>query len=429
MNRGAFEPSWRARVLSLTAILIGGLGVDALAQGAEAAVTPGALTAFIDCQRCPRDVQPYLRTELTYIDFARSRQDAAVHVLVTTERTGSGGHEWAVAFLGQREFEGVDDTLKFATGPSDTEEQARAVLLRTLQLGFVRYIARTSDAGKVMVAFTGAPKTRVAEAKDRWNSWVFSLRADGFANGEESRRSLNVFGNLGADRITERWKITAGLRLSTSESRFTLSDGVITSSRGDRGASTTTVRSIGEHWSLGGFASINASSYSNVALGWALSPAIEYNAFPYSQSTRRQLRFLYRIGPRFTRYEEPTVFEKTRETLGQHALGITLDQKTKWGSTRVSIDAQSHLHDIGSNSLSLATELNWRLVRGLSVRTSGNYSRVRDQRSIPRQAATDEEILLQISQLRSGYNYFVGFGLSYSFGATTNNVVNPRFGR
>ena len=54
---------------------------------------------------------------------------------------------------------------------------------------------------------------------------------------------------------------------------------------------------------------------------------------------------------------------------------------------------------------------------------------MRDQRSIQRQTATDEQILLQLNQLRSGYNYFASFGLSYSFGATTNNVVNPRFGR
>lgn len=429
MIRGPFRGGLWARPFGITLVLLGGLAKGALAQSPQTAATPGALRAFIDCRRCSSDVQQFLRTELTYIDFARDRQDAALHVLVTTERTGSGGEEWAVAFLGQREFASVDDTLKFATGPSDTEQQARELLLRTLRLGFVRYIARTDDASKLTITFAGAPKTRAAEVKDRWNSWVFSARAEGFANGEESRRFLNIYSNVGADRITERWKITTGIRFSTSRSRFTLSDGVVNSSRGDRGTQATVVRSLGEHWSAGGFASVNRSSFSNMALGWALSPAIEYNAFPYSQSTRRQLRFLYRIGPRYARYEELTVFEKTSETLGQQALDVTFDQKTKWGSTRVAIYAQSHMHDLGSNSLSFSTELNWRLVRGLSVRTSGNYSRVRDQRSIKRQTATDEEILLQLNQLRSGYNYYASFGLSYSFGATTNNVVNPRFGR
>ena len=298
-----------------------------------------------------------------------------------------------------------------------------------LRLGFVRYLARTPAADRLSVAYTGAPKAREEEKKDRWNSWVFSLRGDGFANGEESRRFLNVFGNVGADRITQRWKITTGVNLSTSRSRFALSDSVVKSSRGDHGAAATVVRSLGEHWSVGGFASINASSFSNLGLGWAISPALEYDVFPYSQSTRRQLRILYRIGPRFARYDEVTVFEKLRETLVQQSLIAALDQKTKWGSTRLSVDAQNHLHDFASNAVSVSGDFNWRLVRGLSVRAGGRYSRVRDQRSLPRQVATDEEILLQISQLRSGYNYFVNFGLSYSFGATTNNVVNPRFGR
>ncbi|MEO5763360.1 MAG: hypothetical protein ABIR28_13730 [Vicinamibacteria bacterium] len=394
-----------------------------------AAAQDGAISAYIDCQRCPSDYQQFFRTEITYVDFVRERQQADVHVLITTERTGSGGAAWSLAFLGQGAFAGVDDTLKFATPPASSEDQTRRMMTSILRLGFVPYIARTGQAEKLTVTFAGAPKAREEEKKDRWNSWVFSARADGFANGEESRRFLNVFGNVGADRVTQRWKITTGLNVSSSESQFTLSDGVVRSKRNSRGASATVVRSLGEHWSAGGFASMSGSSFSNIAFGWALSPAIEFDVFPYSDSTRRQLRFLYRAGPRFARYDQVTIFDKTRETLGQQSLGVTLDQKTKWGSTRISVEAQSHVHDLGSNSISVSGDLNWRLVRGLSVRTSGNYSRVRDQRSLPRVTATDEEILLQISQLRSGYNYFVSFGFSYSFGATTNNVVNPRFGR
>jgi hypothetical protein len=428
MFRRFLESVVRAPAFTV-AVAIASLAPKAYGQATDPAPFAGVLKVFVDCSVCSSDTQQFLRTELTYIDFTRDRQDASLHVLVTTERTGSGGDTWALSFLGQREFQGVDDTLKFSTAPADTEESTRAALLRTLTLGFVPYVARTDQADKLSVAFSGAPKKRVAEVKDRWNSWVMSVRGEGWANGEESRRFLSIYGNLGADRITERWKISTGLRFSTSKSRFSLSDGVVKSTRGDHGGSTTIVKSLGEHWSFGGFASVNASTYSNLAFGWDFSPALEYNVFPYSESTRRQLRFLYRIGPQFARYEQPTVFDQTRETLGQQALEVTLDQKTKWGSTRVSIFAQGHLHDLGSNSLSISTDINWRLVKGLSIRTSAYYQRSRDQRSIPRQVATDEEILLQISQLQSGYSYYASFGLTYSFGATTNNVVNPRFGR
>jgi hypothetical protein len=428
MVRRFLESVFRGLFLT-AAIVIATAAPKAHGQTPDPAPFTGVLKVFVDCSDCSNDTQQFLRTELTYIDFTRDRQDASIHVLVTTERTGSGGDTWAVAFLGQREFQGVDDTLKFSTAPADTEERTRAALLRTLTLGLVPYVARTDQAEKLTVAFSGAPQKRVAEVKDRWNSWVMSARAEGYGNGEESRRFLSIYGNLGADRITANWKITTGLRFSTSRNRFSLSDGVVKSTRGDHGGSTTIVKSLGEHWSAGGFASFNSSTYSNLASGWDFAPAVEYNVFKYSESTRRQLRFLYRIGPQVARYEQPTIFDKTSETLGQQALEVTLDQKTKWGSTRLSIFAQNHLHDFGSNSLSVSTDLNWRLVKGLSIRTSIYYQRQRDQRSIPRQVATDQEILLQISQLRSGYSYYASFGLSYSFGATTNNVVNPRFGR
>ena len=98
----------------------------------------GVLRVFIDCQRCPREVQQFLRTEFTYIDFARDRQDGSVHVLVTSERTGSGGQEWTVSFLGQREYVGIEDTLKFATEPADTEEKTRTALAKTLQISQLR---------------------------------------------------------------------------------------------------------------------------------------------------------------------------------------------------------------------------------------------------------------------------------------------------
>ena len=52
-----------------------------------------------------------------------------------------------------------------------------------------------------------------------------------------------------------------------------------------------------------------------------------------------------------------------------------------------------------------------------------------DQLNIPRGELDDENILIRLRQLRSGFNYFTSVGLSYTFGSIFNNVVNPRFGR
>jgi hypothetical protein len=37
-------------------------------------------------------------------------------------------------------------------------------------------------------------------------------------------------------------------------------------------------------------------------------------------------------------------------------------------------------------------------------------------------------VLLQLRELRSGYEVRFSFGVRYSFGSLFNNVVNPRFG-
>jgi hypothetical protein len=69
-----------------------------------------------------------------------------------------------------------------------------------------------------------------------------------------------------------------------------------------------------------------------------------------------------------------------------------------------------------------------RVFKGFSVSVFGEFSRTRDQVYLPRGAASTEEILLRQRQLATGYQYFVNFGISYSFGSIFNNIVNPRFG-
>jgi hypothetical protein len=41
---------------------------------------------------------------------------------------------------------------------------------------------------------------------------------------------------------------------------------------------------------------------------------------------------------------------------------------------------------------------------------------------------TPEDILLQIRQLETQYDYYTSVGISYKFGSIYSNIVNPRFG-
>ena len=68
-----------------------------------------------------------------------------------------------------------------------------------------------------------------------------------------------------------------------------------------------------------------------------------------------------------------------------------------------------------------------RLFKGFSFNVFGDYSRIRDQINLRKSDVEEEEILLRLRQLATGYSYFVGFGVTYRFGSIYNNVVNPRF--
>jgi hypothetical protein len=75
----------------------------------------------------------------------------------------------------------------------------------------------------------------------------------------------------------------------------------------------------------------------------------------------------------------------------------------------------------------LFNAINARLFKGFSFDMFCSLSLLRDQLYLSKGGATEEEILLRRRQLSTSYSYFMGIGLSYTFGSIFNNVVNPRF--
>ena len=113
----------------------------------------GALNVFFDCDRCDED---HIRREVSYVNYVRDRKEAEVHVLITSERTGSGGTAYTFTFIGQNGFENMDDTLVFNRMTDDTREMTRAGQIRTLKMGCLlrRRLGRLSSgkqtSGKVL---------------------------------------------------------------------------------------------------------------------------------------------------------------------------------------------------------------------------------------------------------------------------------------
>lgn len=395
---------------------------------AQSSIAGKPVRVFLDCQyECDME---FTRTEIPWVDHVRDRADADVHVLVTTRSTAASGREFTLTFIGLKEFASLADTIAIVSPESDSQDARRRTVTEAVKRGLLRYAARRPGSEKLRVTYTATEGSSAApRGRDRWNLWVFRTRANVYLNGEESSRSTDLHGSVSANRISPAWKANISVDGNYGENRFTFQDGTKFNSysRG-YGARQLLVKSIGSQWSVGERSSISASTFQNTKLAFRFAPALEYNFFPYSESTRRQLRLQYAIGTTHYRYEDTTIFNRITETRADHSLLASLDMRQQWGSISISLDGSALLDDPGKHRINFNPEVDLRLIRGLSLNLFGYVSRLRDQLYLAREGATDEEVLLRRRQLATSYQYFVGAGLSYTFGSIYNNVVNPRFG-
>ncbi|MBU2471118.1 MAG: hypothetical protein KKF20_01760, partial [Bacteroidetes bacterium] len=329
-------------------------------------------------------------------------------------------------FIGQNKAAGLNDTLSFTTKQSDTEDLKRQKLTKSLKIGLTRYVARTPLSEYLNINYQVPAK--VEEVIDKWNYWVFQSRINSNFNGEKVSRSVFLSGGLSAKRVTHDWKFDFSLNKSYSENKFDWGDTKILSISRSYNFDAMVVRSISEHWSVGGFTGVSISTFWNVKLSISGSPAVEYNFFPYTESTRRQFRLLYKVTYENVRYEEETIFDKTAEQLLKQSLSFTLDLRQPWGSVSTTLVGSHYFHDFNKKRLTIFTNLNLRIWEGLSLNLFASYSRINDQLSLRKGEAKTEEVLLRRTQLATNYRYWGYIGLSYTFGAIYNNIVNPRFG-
>ena len=387
-------------------------------------VKQDAPKVFFDCHQCDMD---YIRTEITFVNFVRERKQADVFVMVTIQSTGSGGREYTLDFIGQNGFVDIRNTLKYITRWGDTDDEQRRGLVRVLKVGLVPYAAKTAVGDFINVNFER--KVSPMAVVDLWNSWVFNVGMNMNLRGEKQKNFSAINGHLSINRVTAVSKLRLGLSADYNNSRFQLEDTNISSASDSQSFSGLYVVSLDEHWSVGSWLSFYSSSYNNIAFSINPSPAVEYSFFPYSESTRRQLRVLYRVGYSYNKYMEETIFDKIRESLLGQTMTMTLEIKEPWGNISSSLQGSNYFHDLGKNRLEFWGGLNLQLWKGLSLGLYGQYSRINDQISLPKAGASLEDILLQKRMLATNYNYGFSVGVSYTFGSIYSNIVNPRFGR
>lgn len=414
------------RAAALVAAIALALALPAAAQAPAARPAgtppPPLPKVFIDWPGA--DIEA-LKSEIPFVEFVPALEAAQIRVAVVPQ--GPPPEGLAIEFTGFKDFQGQDNRLTYAPAPGEKPEDVSKAVAGLIKIGLLRYAAKTPSSKDLSVRFLDQAKPTAVD--DKWNFWVFSLSASSFLMGETQYRNGSYFGSFSANRTTPEFKVRTSVYGQLSTSWFDLGNGSVYESKSHGyGFSGLVVKSLGQHWSAGAFLSVESSTYANLDLSANVGPAVEYDVFPYSESTKRQLRILYRVGFTAARYREQTVYLKTSERLLQESLTWAYEIVRPWGNASIQLEGSHFFHDFSKNRVQLEAELSFRIWRGLSFEIDGSYTRIRDQIALSGEGASLEEILLRQKQLATGYDYSFSVGFNFSFGSTRSNVVNPRFG-
>ncbi|HEX4876146.1 MAG TPA: hypothetical protein VFV31_05700 [Chitinophagaceae bacterium] len=417
--------------LLLTALLISFASFTQLQQPSRS-----RLKVFVDCSSTWCDMT-FIRTEINIVDFLLDNQAADVHILITSQGTGSGGDQYQLIFFGQNDFKKQLDTLRFNTDPNITEFEERDLLLKYLKLGLAPFIAKTEAVKNISLNFkvsgvdSTGKETKPQATKDPWNYWVFRVGANGNINADAVYKNYRYSGNMEANRTTDEWKIGFSTYGSKNKSIFEYDDGTGTQKlevdNHDWGFSHFLVKSINGHWSWGYEANYNQNTFSNNKGRAFFRTAVEYDIFPYKEVNNKLFTISYGFTLRNNRYYDTTIYNKLRETLAGHRFDANLSFNQKWGQSYVGVSYHNYFHDWNFFNLGLNAYTNVRITGGLSFYVSVFGALTRDQVFLQKGNASAQEVLARQRQLASGYNYYLNFGINYRFGSKLNNFVNPRF--
>jgi hypothetical protein len=384
----------------------------------------GAVKIFLDCQSCDMN---YTREQITFVNFVRDVKEAQVYILITEQNAGSGGSQFTFSFQGLEKFRGMNDTLVYTSNPDETSTIVREKKTNMLQIGLMKYVARTPLFNEIEIRHNS--ELAQEQVIDKWNSWVFALSTEPQFQFEESDKQFELRNSLNINKVTPDIKIELEMDQNYDQRRVIDDEGgdttyISNEFEGDN----LFVKSLGEHWSAGIKWKIGSSTRENYDLRTDLLPSLEYDLFPYSEATHRQLRFLYSAGIQYNNYTDSTIYNQVEETLFKQELNIAFQVQEKWGSINLALMGSTYFNDFSKNRLELISSLNLRIFKGLTLQISGGVAYINDQINLKKGGISEADRLLELRELSTQYRIEGGIGLSYTFGSIYNNVVNPRFG-
>lgn len=409
--------------LCISIISIFFIYVDSFSQ-----TKPENIRLFIDCQTSC-DIN-YIKTEIDYIDYVNDRFQANVYLLITSQTTGGGGRNYNLKISGQGPFEGIVDTLTYIRQSVATDAENRSQAVQSIQSAILPYLLKTEKAKDLVISLKekeGRNKIQAIPEKDPWNFWVMSIEARGSFAGENNYSSKNLRAGVSASHVTDKMKVYIGADINRVTNRFGQGTDEFSFTNKNNDFDNTTVWSLGPKLSAGFSLSVEQSDFRNFKLYSFLTPAIEYSFYPYTQAQNQSITLMYRVGPRYFKYYEETVFLETEELRFQQNLTLDVRYNKPWGEIRGSSTFGHYFHDITKNRLSFYTNVELRVVKGLFLNFGGSYAFQRDQLNIVKGDVSDQDLLTRRRQLNSTFDFNMDFGLRYRFGSIYNSIVNPRF--
>jgi len=402
--------------------------LNASAQIAGDTLRKTAVKIFIDCESCDMN---YTRQQIPYVNYVRDVKEAQVYVLVTTQDAGSGGKQYTITFQGQDKFTGMNDTLVYTSNPDETNTVRREKKTNLMKMGLMRFVARTPVFSEIEINHNS--ELEQEQVVDKWNNWVFELSTEPVLKLEEANKQLELKNSINISKITEKIKLQIELDQFYNREKFieyvnTDSAETETFITNERSMNNLFVKSLGNHWSAGFRWELGSSTHENYKFSTEFLPSLEYDIYPYSEATHRQLRILYSAGIRYNNYIDTSVYNKTSENLYRQALSFAFQVQKKWGSINLALEGSNYFHDFSKNRLELMAEIKLRIFKGLSIQIDGGVAHINDQLNLKKGDISEAQRLLKLTEIATKYQLEGGVELTYTFGSIYNNIVNPRFG-
>jgi len=396
-------------------------------QSSADSIRAKAVKIFLDCHDCDMN---YTRQEIPYINYVRDVREAEVFILVTQQNAGGGGEQFTFTFQGQGKFKGINDTLTYTSSPDQTSTIIREKRTNMLKMGLMRYVAKTPLFDEIEINHNEDLESQ--EVIDRWNYWVFEISTEPQYESEEANKQLELRNSVNISKVTPDIKLEIEMDHFFNREKFI--ENVNTDSANTSTYTTSALmvnslfaKSLSEHWSAGLRWDLGSSTRENFNFRTDFLPSIEYDIYPYSEATHRQLRILYGVGLQINNYIDSTVYNKVKETLYLHRLNIAFQLQKKWGSINLLLIGSNYFHDFSKNRIELNASVRIRIFKGLSLNINGGVAHINDQLSLKKGDISEAERLLRLRELATKYRLEGGIELTYTFGSIYNNIVNPRF--